>query len=243
MIFLPGLSNHHRTPEGVDRWFQVSQVREFARHRDVWWVQRRQGLTRGTSMADICRDYAIALADRFGGPVDVIGSSTGGSVGLQLAADHPEAVRRLVLLSSACRLGAGGRDVQRRLAEALRRERPRKAGALMLSMLAPGAGGQWALSVVGWLLGPAVLRGASSDLLRTIEAEDSFDLTPRLAFIETPTLVVGGGRDGFYGADVYQETAAGLPNGHLLFHPGKGHVGAQMSRRSMREAIRFLDRQ
>jgi pimeloyl-ACP methyl ester carboxylesterase len=240
LVYLPGLANHHRPPEGMALWFQAGQVRPFARCREMWWLQRRQGLPSGASMADIAGDYADALRSRFDGPVDIAGSSTGGSVALQLAADCPHVVRRLVMLSSACRLGPGGREAQRRLAAALRLGRRRQAAAVMLGSVAAGSVSRGVLGVLGWILGPVMMRGADSDLVVTIEAEDAFDLTSRLPEITVPTMVVGGGRDPFYGPDEFRDTAAGLPNGRLLFHPGKGHVAAQSSRTAIREVLRFL---
>lgn len=241
MVYLPGLTAHHRSPRGIDRWFQVSQLRPFSRHREVWWVQRREGLPAGSTMADIARDYAGALSDRFTGPVDVVGSSTGGTVALQLAADRPDVVRRLVLLSSACRLGAPGLDAQRRLAELLRKNDTRRANAETMSMLAPNERMQWVLSKLGWLLGPARKGEDLSDMRITIDAENVFDLTRELGKINTPTLIVGGGRDRYYGAEVFHDTASGLPNGQLLFYPNKGHAGSQSNRNTISEVLRFLD--
>ena len=241
LAYLPGLTTHHRPPQGMDRRFQVGQLKPFSRNREVWWVQRREGMAPGTTIADIARDYAVALRGRFDGPVDVVGSSTGGTAALQLTADHPETVRRLVLLSSACRLAPSGLDKERRLAELLRQGRTRQANAQMMSMLAASSRGQWMLAKLGWLLGPALKGEGLSDMLITIDAENAFDLTPRLPAITTPTLVIGGGRDRYYGADVFGETASGLPNGRLLLYPDKGHVGTQTNRKAISEVFRFLD--
>jgi pimeloyl-ACP methyl ester carboxylesterase len=242
LIYLPGLTTNHRPPRGLDLRFQASQLKPFGRHREVWWVQRREGLTPGTTMADIARDYAAALRGRFDGSVDVVGSSTGGAAALQLAADHPEAVRRLVLLSSACRLGPAGRDAQRNLAQLLRQGRTRQASAQMMSMLAAGDRGSWVLAKLGWILGLTEKgEGGVSDMLITIDAEDAFDLTSRLPKITTPTLVIGGARDRYYGAQVFHETASGLPSGRLLLYPDKGHSGTQTSRKTINEALHFLD--
>ncbi|GAA3795261.1 alpha/beta fold hydrolase [Amycolatopsis tucumanensis] len=240
LVFLPGLGPHHRPPAGLDRRFQLAQVRPFARRRRVWWVQRRENLPAGTTMASIAADYAAAIRQRFGGPVDLAGSSTGGSVALQLAADHPDVVRRVVLLSSACRLGDGGRTVQRELAAAVRAGRRRRAGALMFATLAGGPVAHRALAAAGRLLGPAMLRGDCADMLTVIDAEDAFDLTARLPAIAAPVLVVGGGRDRFYGAAVFRETADGLPNGRLLLHPRLGHVAAQSAKATVAAVDRFL---
>lgn len=140
-------------------------------------------------MAAIADDYADVARRVFDQPVDVVGSSTGGSVALQLTADHPGVVRRLVLLSSACRLGPVGKETQRRVAELSRENRPRDAGAQMMSMLGGRRGSRALLGPLGWLTAPLLVGDADPDMLATIDAEDGFDLTDRLPSIATPTLV------------------------------------------------------
>jgi hypothetical protein len=41
LMFMPGLSAHHRPPRGMDRWFQAQQIRPLARHHNVWWIPTR----------------------------------------------------------------------------------------------------------------------------------------------------------------------------------------------------------
>ena len=57
----------------------------------------------GYTFNDMAADYAAMIREEFGGPMDVIGVSTGGSIVQHLAADHPDVVRRLVIHSSAHR--------------------------------------------------------------------------------------------------------------------------------------------
>lgn len=64
-------------------------------------------------MAELATVYAAGLQAGFPGPVNVLGISTGGSIALQLAADHPELVGRLVLAGTAYTLGPIGRRAQR----------------------------------------------------------------------------------------------------------------------------------
>ncbi len=241
MVYLPGLSTHHGLPTGVGRWAERREVKPYARRHHVWWMQRPAGLPVGTSIADLADAYADVLRDAFDHPVDVVGFSTGGSVALQLAADHPEVVRRLVLLSAACRLGPVGRDVQRDLAGLLRAHRTREAGALLLSLAPIHRTPQRAMAALGWLLGPVIFRGDPGDLLVTVDAEDGFDLTARLPTVTARTLVVGGGRDRFYGTDLFRETATGLSQGRMLLHPQKGHIGAHSCRETVQYVLRFLD--
>lgn len=239
LVFLPGLAADHHPPQGLARWFQVQQIRPYARRREVWWIQRRAGLTAPVTMAGLAADYAYAIARQFGEPVDVLGVSTGGSIALQLAADHPAAVRRLVLISASCRLGAQGRAMMQRVAAALREGRARRAGALMMSMLGSRPLSRRLLAAFGWALGDGVLGNGHPDLLATIAAEDAFDLTQRLGSIHAPVMVAGGERDAFYDGRVFGQTAALLPHARLILYRGKGHL-SPAARPLAREVLAFL---
>ena len=242
LLFLPGLTPDHTTPRGWARRFALHQMRPYADRRQVWWVGRRRGLAPGATMADIAGDYAVALREWGEEPIDVVGVSTGGSVALQLAADHPELVNRLVLVASACRLGPGGRSGQRRVLAALEHGDRRRAGAELMALTAGGPGMARVFGAGGWLLPGLLVGHRDPDLLATLRAEDAFDLTARLGSIETPTLVVGGERDAFYGADLFRETAHGLPRGQVLLYPGIGHGGTVSHRRLGRDVLAHLDR-
>ncbi|MFC4003242.1 alpha/beta fold hydrolase [Prauserella oleivorans] len=225
LLFLPGITPHHREPRGVDRRFQLQQLRYLAARRQVWWVNRRPGLPAHVTMEELARDYADSVhLVRFGEPIDVVEVSTGGSVALQLAADHPGLVRRLVVVSAACRLGPHGRTAQRRAAESLRAGRPRRAAASLVGTSGIGPLSGVVLGGVGWALGRAVVGDGDPDLLAMLEAEDGFDLEPRLGEITAPTLVVGGERDRFYGRDLLARTAARIPGGTLKVYPRTGHL-------------------
>ena len=64
--------------------------------------------------------------------------------------------------------------------------------------------------------------------------------TQRLGSITTPTLIVGGDRDAFYGSRVFQETAALLPRSRLVLYKGRGHM-APKARPLAREVLMFLE--
>lgn len=225
LAFLPGLTPHNRQPRGSQRLFQLAQLKPLLARHEVWWINRRPGLAPGVTMADLARDYASLLRERFGEPVDVLGVSTGGSIALQLAADHPDVVRRLVVVSAAHRLGPFGRAVQREAAARLRAGSPRRAGAALFTLLGRGRVPRKLLEGVGWLLGPVMFGTGDRDLVLTLEAEDAFDIEDRLPEITASTLVVGGALDPCYGAGLFEHTAARIPNAELTLCAGKGHVG------------------
>src|SRR3712207_2271248 len=117
LVVFPGLGMTNANPTGFQRWGEVRLLAPLARSFTVYRVGRRVGLKRGTTMVDLANDYAGALEEEFGGPVDVLGISTGGSLALQLAADRPGLVRKLVVAGAAYRLSEHGREFQRRVAQ------------------------------------------------------------------------------------------------------------------------------
>lgn len=240
LLVMPGLASHPQPATRFERRVVLASLRALAREREVWWVNRRTGLPPDVTMADLAADYAAAMPRWHPGPVDVLGVSTGGSVALQLAADHPRLVRRLVLVSAAARLGPGGRAAQRRVAAALATGRPRAAGAAMMSFLGTSfTDPLWA--ALGWALGPSLFRDDWSDLVATIAAEDAFDLTDRLPGIAVPVLLVAGDADGCYGPEVFAATAGGLPDARLVVYPRAGHAGVQSRRRFAGDVLGFLE--
>lgn len=241
LVFLPGTTPNHEAPTGSDRRFQARQVMPYAALRRTWWVNRRPGLDPDATMADIAADYANAMLRRFDEPVDVIGESTGGSVALQLAADHPAVVNRLVIVSAAYRLGEEGRDTMLRVADDVLDGRRRAAGAELMGIAGSGATSRRLLAALGWLAGKKYFAHATADLITTIRADDAFDLRTRLADIVAPTLVIGGDRDGFYSAELFRQTAEGIPRARLALYPGRGHLSTTLDPRFLPDVLSFLD--
>jgi pimeloyl-ACP methyl ester carboxylesterase len=191
--------------------------------RRLFVFNRRPGLPRGMTMAEIAAEHAAALRAIGDGPVDVIGTSTGGSIAQQLAADHPHVVRRLVLVSTACRLGPLGRDLQRRAAARVRAGADSQALALMAASIVPPRRGQLAAGLAARLLHRRLAPGGLADMATTIEAEDAFDLA-RCPPVRAPTLILAGRDDRFYAPELFAETAALIPGADLRVFAGRGHI-------------------
>jgi pimeloyl-ACP methyl ester carboxylesterase len=198
---------------------------------------RRPGLP-GT-MPEIAAEHAAALRALGAGPVDVAGTSTGGSIAQQLAADHPDAVGRLVLVSTACRLGPLGKDLQRRVAARIRAGADAQALALMAASLVPPGRGQLAAGLAARLFGRRLAGDGLADMATTLEAEDEFDLA-RCAPIRAPTLIVAGADDRFYSRALFAETAALIPGADLRVLDGRGHITVMRDRRFRPALTSFL---
>jgi pimeloyl-ACP methyl ester carboxylesterase len=137
LVVFPGLGMTNANPSGIQRRGEMRLLAPLARVFTVHRISRRVGLASGTTMEDLANDYAVALDEEFGEPVNVLGISTGGFLAMQLAADRPELVSRLVVAGAACRLSEHGRRFQRRTATFSRaptgprrygRSKPRPAG-------------------------------------------------------------------------------------------------------------------
>lgn len=240
LVVLPGITGRHRNPPRWQATRLAPGLRALAGRRTAHLLQLRPGLAPGTTMADLADDVADAIReDLGGGPLAVYGVSTGGSVALQLAVDHPGLVSRLAVVCAAACLGDDGRRHQRRLAELTVAGRPREGWAQLAPALATTTPGRWAMRAASWLAGGPGPQEAG-DLLAVIEAEDAFDVRARLNEVTAPTLVLGGALDGFYSAELFVTTADGIPDARLLLRPRSGHVGTLAHRSAARAVTAFL---
>jgi pimeloyl-ACP methyl ester carboxylesterase len=224
LVVLSGFTAEHANPTGAARRFALRPLQPLARHFTVYLVNRKPGLQPGATITDVAGHYAYALQRTFGGPVPIMGISTGGSIAQRLAIDHPQLVDRLVLVAAACRLGPAGRQMQRDLARFTQAGQPRRAWAATGPELATTAVGGWVYAALLWLAGPKLDPEDPSDMLIVIDAEDRFDAASQLHRITAPTLILAGARDRTYTSELFWETAARIPGARLRLYPGKGHA-------------------
>jgi pimeloyl-ACP methyl ester carboxylesterase len=242
LVVFPGLGMTNANPTGFQRWGEVRLLAPLARAFTVYRIGRRVGLKTGTTMTDLANDYAEALEDEFGGPADVLGSSTGGSISLQLAVDRPGLVRKLVVAGAAYRLSEHGREFQRRVAELAAAGDRRKMSQMQAPDVADSRLGRRIAGGLLWLAGPLLIdcNWDPSDMIDTIMAEDAFDIGERLGEFPAPTLIIGGGHDRFYPPELFRETADGIPNARLAHYENRAHGGTFAERRFGRDVIAFL---
>lgn len=230
LVAFAGLTYENATMSGFTARYVLGMFRTLVDEFTVYVVTRRPGLAPGTTLADMADDYAVMISQEFGGPVDVMGTSTGGSIALQFGADHPELVCRLVVHSAACTLGPAARRAQKKAAELAALGRWGAASSQMMVWVMPRRGFKRALfrplQCLAAVAAPLTAPRDASDFVVTVEAEDAFDLRSRLGEITAPTLVIAGADDPGYSPALFRDTAEGIPGGKLVLYEGMGHPAA-----------------
>ena len=241
LVMLPGLAPENCLPVGSLRNGEIGTMSRYASRFTVHWVGRPVGMPVGTTFEQMTDAVADHLRQVFDQPVDVIGFSTGGSFGLQLAATHPDLVRRLVLVSSGSRLAGHAAHTQQTMIRIAAWKRPRLLMASFGWDIVPKWRGRTLAAATLAAFGPRLYPGAADlrDLHATLLAEASFDLR-ELPTVAAPTLIINGGKDRFYTRDIVDETAALIPDARLLVYPDKGHIGVVSDKRAVRETLQFL---
>ncbi|MBK5294678.1 MAG: alpha/beta hydrolase [Acidobacteriia bacterium] len=169
----------------------------------------------------------MALAIRT--PPDVlVGMSLGGLVAMRFAAQHPELVRRLVLLVSAHRFSPGGWRMMERQFEALERgdfQTLVRENALLFRR--PWY--NWLVLLKLWKAGnrlatdfrdPAAILGDYHQLFGP-DFKNNADYGRRIV---CPTLVIGGTADQFFDRRATEETAGLIPGAQIHLFERETHM-------------------
>lgn len=238
LVVFQGLMFENKPQSGL-----TTQMYNFLKEDyEIYAVLRKPGMPQGYSLRDMADDYATMVREEFGGPVDVIGISTGGSIVQHFAADHPELVRRLVVHSSAYSLSEDAQRLQLKIADLAQQRHWRQAYSLLISSVFPRSGLMKHVSKPVVWLGSMVMSLSApddpTDLVVLIEAEDQFNFIDQLDRITAPTLVVAGDQDPFYTNDSFRETAEGIPNARLILYEGMGHPAS--GKRFQQDVLMFL---
>jgi len=235
LVLLPGLGAGADLSVAVPRsatW--TARPVATGQRRTVHLIHRPVDMPVGTTIAELAGWYGAALRTRFDGPVDVMGTSAGGVTALQLAMDHPEVVRRLVVCVAASRVGDRGRRDLMRTVELGRQGR----GSAWLGSGLVARGPLRLLAFAAFALAGRTPRTVGEAAF--VEAAQTWDVTGRLGEITAPTLVIAGTRDQLIPTELAEATAAGIPNARLVLRQGRGHLTAASDRGATRMIREFL---
>ena len=189
-----------------------------------------QAPPRAWGVADYA-DHVRQLLDELRIPkATLLGHSFGGRIAIQLASRQPERVGRLLLVASA---GVRPRRGPRYYA------RVGTAKALRRLLALPGLGG-----LGGRLLSRWQAKVGSRDYLAAGQLRPTLvkvvneDLTPALALIQAPTLLLWGDQDHEVRRPAVDVMAARIPGARLRVFAGAGHFPFQDAPEAFCQAVR-----
>jgi pimeloyl-ACP methyl ester carboxylesterase len=235
LVVFDGLDFRHKPPSGIVLRMSTGYLMGLTNDYRIYFVSRRPGLPPGYSLKDMSDDYAVMIKNKLGGAVDIIGVSTGGGIAQYFAIDHPDLVRRLVLVMTGCRQTEQGKELLRKVADLARKRKRRAAQALLGTAIIRKGIARHFFKWFMWLMAPLLIPGDPSDGIVEIEADDRYDLSDQLNRIKADTLVIGGEEDFFY---AIRETAAKIPNARLVLYPNLGHNAMFARSRQFGQEIR-----
>ncbi len=243
LLYIDGLSFKNEPPSGfMLRQFKGTS-KPFLNDYSFYLVGRRPNMPEGYTFTDIASDYAKMIRREFKGPVDVMSISTGGQIAHYLAADHPDVVKRLVIISAAYRLSEEGVAIEHRTAEHYMNGEYGKAFAALMDMMYPPGIRRVAIKVIMRLITPFIVGSVAypNDFLIEIRGDQEMNFKDRLGEIQAPTLILSGATDIGYAVKDVQLTAQGIPNAQLKIYEKYGHDLYQNNGKQVRlDALEFL---
>ncbi len=243
LVNIEALSFKHEPPSGMALKQFVKSARTFTEEYTVYLIGRKQNLPENYLFDKMAEDYAQMIRKEFQRGVDVMGVSTGGQIAHYLAADHPDTVRKLVIISAAYRLSERGVEIEKKSAEYFKQGKYGKSFATILDLIFSSRITRSIAKFCTRLLGKRVIGKVvyPNDFLNEVRADREMNFKDRLGEIKAPTLVMSGDLDIGYPAEDVRITAEGIPNAELILYEGYGHGLVMKNPKQMgKDILEFL---
>ena len=238
MVILPGLSV--QSVMGL-AGLVAEAYKMFADDHTVYMFDRRKELPDPYSIKEMAEDTAEAVRSLGLSDIDLLGASQGAMIGMQMAAGHPELVRRLVICSSASRVDE---DAAGLFSEWIRLAKEGDREGLYMAF------GEAVYPPDVFEKSKKALRAAAKtvtdeDLERFVILADmkDFDITEDLKKITCPVLVLGSMDDQVLGCEPSFRIAADLGRRKgivLQMYDGYGHAAYDLAPDYKENIRRFL---
>lgn len=245
LVVFTGSELEHKPPSWTAQQGFLVGLKRLTRNYTIYLMSRRPDMPKGYTARDMSDDFAEMVRADIGGPVHIMGMSSGGSSAMHFAVDHADLVNKLVLAMTGYRLNENGKKVAAIWRDlALAGDWP----ALYQRMgvdVAEGSTPEWVTRLMMRLFGKALLGtpNSGSDFAIVLDSDINLDVVNKLPFVHSPTLVIGGENDPFYGAENIRETARLIPHAELCLLKNGGHAVVKTQTRPFEDAIlNFLQR-
>lgn len=242
LVNIEGLSFKHVPPSGFMLKQFVKSFRPFTEEYVVYQIGRKQNIPEDYKFADMANDYASMIRREFKGPVNVMGVSTGGQIAQYLAANHPDVIRKLVIISAAYRVSDKAAEIERKAAEYFKQQKYGRALATLLDFIWNSKIARTIAKLLTRLLGKRFIGKIEypNDFLTEVRGDVEMNFKDRLKDIKAPTLVMSGDMDIAYLVDDVRKTAEEIPNAKLILYKGYGHSLANKWKILQKDILEFL---
>ncbi len=243
IVNIEALSFKHEPPSGFMLKQFVRSARSFLDEYTMYLIGRKQNVPKDYTFTDMASDYAKLIQREFNEPVVIMGVSTGGQIAQYLAANHPDVVKKLIIISAAYRVSEKGAEIERKAAEYFEQGKYGKSLATIEELI-------YSSRIIGGIaksltrvFGKRFIGNIKypNDFLTEVRGDVEMNFKDRLNEIKAPTLVLSGELDIDYPAEYVRETAEGIPNAKLILYKGYGHNLMMLNRKQVeKEIVEFL---
>ena len=234
----------------MDDWDPELIAKLASQRRIIWFDSAGIGRSEGQVPTKVggMAEVAVAFLDAIGEQrVDVLGWSLGGYVAQQLALDHPERVRRLIIAGSGCGGVPEAPEQDLRVAKYIGADLPVEERLMFLlfseSEAGQAAGRRHLQNIFGQPdRGPAVSHASFTRQWLAISAFRRTGVRSRLGELHLPVLVANGCHDLLIPAYQSYVISQEAPNAKLILYPDAGHgFLAQYNEQFASDVKAFLD--
>ena len=225
LVYIEELSFDHKPPEGFLLNLFVQQTKTFYDDYTVYRIGRKPNLPKGYSIDLMSKDYGLLITNEFNFKVDVIGASTGGQIGLCLAANFPEIINKAVIISAAYRLGEKGKEIEKKVAKYFSQEKYGKTMATLIEVVYNKGFKRFFYKTMMRIMGRNMLKDIEypSDFQVEVMADCNMNFINRLKEIKVSTLIISGEKDAGYLIEDVKTTAEGIENSKIKIYEKYGH--------------------
>ncbi len=242
IVNIEALSFKHEPPSGFTLKQFIKSARPFIEEYTVYLIVRKQNVPEDYTFTDMASDYAKMIRREFKEPVVIMGASTGGQIAQYLAANHPDIVRKLIIISAAYRVSEKGAEIEGKAAKYFKKGKYGNSLAAILDLIFSSKITRSIAKFFTRLIGKRIIGKIKypNDFLTEVRGDIEMNFKERLKDIKALTLVLSGDLDIEYTADLVRETAEGIPNSKLILYEGYGHNLAAKWKLLQKDILEFL---
>ncbi|MFO7796070.1 MAG: alpha/beta fold hydrolase [Promethearchaeati archaeon] len=239
IIDIEALSFTHRPPSGMVLKQFAKSAQSFIDQFTYYLVGRKPNLPEGYLFDKMAEDYAKLIRREFKKPVTIMGTSTGGQIAQYIAADHPDVVKNLVIISAAYRLSEKGVEVEGKSAEYFQQGKYGKSLSTIIDLMFKSRFLKILIKPFLRLLGKKFMGDIEypNDFLNEVRGDREMNFIDKLKDIKATTLILSGEDDIGYTAEDVKKTAEGIPNAKLILYEKFGHNLVMRNRKQVVEDI------